>query len=426
MIWARRSGKTDYLATALINDSIPGEVSAFVAPTLSKAKDILYPQLRRYAQKYGIKLEYQLQRGRVITPRGGIIQLFGLHSRSDAEKLRGDRFSFVVFDECGAYTDPELLRYAVQEAAEPATADFWGRGGRGIILSGTPGPIPEGFFWECCQGKFNASVHHATIHDNPFFAGRAEKIIEKTLANKSWSRETPAFLREWCAVWALDRQSLCYGSWDGEVWAIDRVGPGITCLGVDLGYPGVSSFTVVRICDYEYEMDGQRYRGQKAYILDNYQEEGMKIPAVARKCHELIARWGVNGARGDAGGLGGAIVDELRGEYGVPIYNADKPKKKHDRIWGTDGKFAAKKLIVTSGAASSPLPSELRSLVWNDDRDDHSERQADHGADSLHYALFGGFVQWEDGVLLPPEPGSPEALKLEAERRKREALRRRS
>jgi hypothetical protein len=426
LIWGRRSGKTEYLTTTLLNDGLPGEVSAFVAPTLARAKDILYPQLERYAKKYGITLVWQRQRGRILCPNGAIIQLFGLHSRSEAEKLRGDRFPLVVFDECGAYTDQDVLRYAVQEGADPATADFFERGGRGIILSGTPGPIPEGFFFDCCQGKYAASVHHATIHDNPFFAGRAEKIIEKTLRDKGWTRETPAFLREWMAVWALDRQSLCYGSWDGSFHAIEDVGPGITCLGVDLGAAGTTAFTVGRVVEYKYESDGKRYRGQKAYLLAHFQEAGMKLPAIAEKCHELIRKWDINGCRGDSGGLGGLAITELAEEYGVPIGQADKPGSKRDRIWGTDGKFASGKLACTTGIQETPLPSEFRSLVWNDDRDDHSERQSDHGADSTHYCLFGGFIQWEDVELLPPEPGTPEWLEEQAAKRKRSALARRS
>lgn len=424
LIWARRTGKTNYTCTALLCDGMPGEVSAFVAPTLARAKDILYPQLERYAKDYGITLVWQRQRGRIVCPNGAIIQLFGLHSRSEAEKLRGDRMPLVIFDECGAYTDQDVLRYAVQECAEPATADFFERGGRGVILAGTPGPIPEGFFWECCQGKFSASVHHATIHDNPFFAGRADKIIAKVLKDKDWARETPAFLREWCAVWALDRQSLCYGSWDGQFYPLADVPPGITALGVDLGAAGTTAFTVARVCEYIYEADGKRFKGQRAYLLAHFQATGMKLPGIAAMCREMIRKWDVNGSRGDSGGLGGLAITELAEEYGVPIGQATKPGSKRDRIWGTDGKFASGKLLVTDGVADTPLPSEFRSLVWDDKRTDHSERQSDHGADSTHYALFGGFIQWEDVEVLPPEPGTPEWLEEQAQARKRRALRR--
>lgn len=381
---------------------------------------MLYPQIERFEEDYGIAFDWQKQRGRVVAPNGVIIQLMGLHSESAIGKIRGQRYPYVVFDECGHYPNQDVLKKAVEEGAEPATNDFWGCGGRGILMVGTPGPVPEGYFYEVCQGMHGASVHHATIHANPFFEGRVEAILEKVKAKKGWTNTTPSFRREYLAEWCLDVEALCYNGWNGKILP-DFVRPltGYTVMGLDLGENHPCAFVVVRVVDFVWEFDGKRYVTQHAHVLETYEEEGMDPEGIAAKALELTNRWNVANIVGDSAGGGGIILNGLRRQHALPVDPAFKAGFKRDRIWMANGMLQRGKIHVYE--SSKTLTDQLRSVIWNEKRDDHHEKTPDHSCDALHYALVEAF-QGVHEEELPPEYGSDEWKKEEAERRKREAL----
>lgn len=421
LLWSRRTGKTDYIVTALCEDSIPGQVHPFVGPTITKAKDLIRPKLEEYEKTHGVRFTPK-DGDKFITPRGAIIQLFGLGSIPDAEKLRGGSYPFAVFDECGI-PNQEILKKAVLEFCQPATNDWYMRGGRGIILSGTPGPIPEGFFFEASQGEYSASVHRATIYDNPFFDGRAKAVLEKTLHQNKWTESTPQYRREHLGEWCLDSEGLCYALWDGSFHDHTTLPPGYTVLAIDLGFNDAAAFVVVRFVPYVWEVEGRRFETMRAYVLEAYEQEGLTYGKIANIARAMAKRWRVIDMVGDSGGGGLQGIETMRAEHGLPIQAVVKGGKKRDRIWNANSQFGDGSLFLCCDPKSA-IVHQLRTVVWNEKRDDHHERCPDHSCDALHYAI--GHANLDTSVReLPPAPGTEAWKKAEAERRKREALRRR-
>lgn len=420
LIWARRTGKTDYVLSALCEDGIPGQVHPFVGPTITQAQDLLLPKVEEYRQKHGV--DFQIRGGtEITTPRGVIIKLFGLGCLAHAQKLRGGSYPMAVFDECGV-PDQDILKKAVLEFAQPACNDWYMRGGRGIILSGTPGPIPEGFFFETCQGGFSASVHRATIYDNPFFDGRADAVLKKTLFQNKWTESTPQYRREHLAEWCLDSEGLCYAAWDSSFHDWRTLPEGYTVLAIDLGYNDSAAFVVVRFVPYVWEIEGQRFETMRAYVLEAFEQEHLTYGKIAKLARGFQKKWHVVDMVGDSGGGGLQGIETMRAEHSLPIQPVVKGGYKRDRIWNTNSQFGDGSLFLCCDPGAA-LVHQIRTVVWNETRDDHHERCPDHSCDALHYAI--GHASLDTSVrTLPPEPGSEAWKRAEADRRKREALRR--
>jgi hypothetical protein len=65
---------------------------------------------------------------------------------------------------------------------------------------------------------------------------------------------------------------------------------------------------------------------------------------------------------------------------------------------------------------TEPLQEEIRSVGWNDTRDDHHESQPDHACDAAHYGLELASAIGVMAAPVRPEKGSPEWYAAEEEK----------
>jgi hypothetical protein len=427
----RRHGKTDGVAARIITHSKPGTMTAYVAPTITRANEILVPLLRQLRRDCAVGWE---QRGDVISfTNGGQLRLMGASNSAEVQKLRGEDLLAVYFDECGVIKDA-VLREALFGCAWEALRRYRGEPGSGVSLSGTPGPLPEGLWWEVstqhtADGKpmYGASRHVGTIHDNPLFAGgKAERTIQEDLdAGIYISREDSRFRREVLAQWCLPSEQRCYPHAPAALIA-QGLAPtvGRTIMAVDFGWHDATAIVILRLVpfeEHEPQADGSTrvVSGERAHVLWAEKQAHWELPDIAARVRELTSLFRCGTVVGDSGG-NRLIVEAFASQFGIPMLPAQKGGMgaKRARIHTLNDLFAIGQIALYEGAA--PLFAELGALVWNEDRSDHDVRQEDHCSDAMGYAILEHFVPTTESRLASAREKEIEA----AATRKREALNR--
>lgn len=405
-------------------------MQAFVAPTITRAEEILLPILRQLQRDVG--LQFTRRADTITFPAGGRVRLMGMSNSAEVQKLRGEDLLAAYFDECGV-PKSEVLKEAVLSCAWEALRRHRGEPGSGASLSGTPGPLPEGFFWECtAQQMYGASNHFGLIFDNPIFQvvgsnGRtkAEESIEEDLEKKLYiSREDSRFRREVLAQWCLPSELRCYGHWSGLLLP-DSSAPwlGRTVMAVDFGWHDHTAIVILRLVDFEEEYpqpDGsvKIVKGERVHVLFAEKRQHWKLPALADRIRELQTTYSVGTIVGDSAGGSKQVVESFASQFGVAMLAAQKGGmgSKRSRIHTIDDLFAIGHIFIYEGA--SELARELGWLVWNEDRDDHDGRQQDHAADSFGYAIIETYVPMTEERLASAQEQEAEARAA----RKRHAL----
>jgi hypothetical protein len=443
----RRHGKTEAVVGRMVENARPHTMQAYVAPTITRAGEILMPILRQLQRDCGLRFT---QVGDHITfPSGGAVRLMGMSNVAEIQKLRGEDLLAAYFDECGV-PKSAVLKEAVLSCAWEALRKHRGEPGSGASLSGTPGPVPGNpaeaepdFWWQVTTQNqpdgspmYGASRHFGLIYDNPIFQVRmpdgrtkAEHSIEEDLKNKLYlSREDSRFRREVLAQWCLPSELRCYGSF-GKILRPNASAPtlGRTVIAVDFGWGDHTAIVVIRLVPFEErypQEDGSVtvLKGERLHVLYATKRQHWKLGDLAAKLLELQTTFNVGTIVGDSGGgASRQVVESFASTWGVPMLPAMKNGLgvKRSRIHTIDDLFAIGHIVVYEDAAC--LGEELGYLVWNEDRDDHDPRQQDHCADAFGYAIIETYV---------PVTSSRIASRLEqereaAEQRKRAALYRR-
>lgn len=408
LLCGRRSGKSSYLAIKLCADGLPGEVHPFVAMTQQKARDILWPVLERLSKKTGMQVSYDRSRGLAITDRGVRIQAMGLSTKQEIEKLRGERYPGVVFDECGAING-KLLKSAIIEAAEPATLDFAGRGGFGVICAGTPSYAPNGTWYDICGGNdgppgLGFTVHRATVLEN-HHVPNAKLFLDRKLKARGWTEDNAEYQREWLGRFCLSSDGLCYGSaWSGVVE--DRAfapTAGLTLISLDFGESSPCAWSVVRATLHSEEIEGMIHESIVCHALEAQRKVCGSLNEIAGITRALMKKHGASYLVGDsAEGFG---IRQLVQQYGLPFEKSLKSGKKQERIFMMQGMLRCGTLRIYQDCPD--LIEEIQTVPWNEDHDDHHQSYSDHCCDSLHYAVEK-VLQLHKTKPATPAPGTEE------------------
>lgn len=406
----RRTGKTTALAAKLCMAGIPGEVHPFVGVTQQKAKMNLWPILERFSRSHGIKIEYNRTIGLATTDRGVKIQCMGLSTKPEIEKLRGERYPGVIFDECGAMNQ-DLLRQAVLEAAGPATLDFAGRGGWGVICSGTPSRVPMGFWHDICGGNdkepaMGFTVHRSNVFSNPYIRN-AQALLEKKKLQMKWDDETPEYVREWLGKFCLGGDGLCYGrAWNGVVESqVVRPLIGNTIIAVDFGESSPCAWAVIRCMLHTEQIGNFVHTFIHCHVLHCRRQVCTSLNEIAGITRALMKEFSASYLVGDsAEGFG---IRQLSDQYGLPFERSEKSGLKQERIFMMQGMLRCGQIRIYEGCED--LIEEISTVPWNEDHDDHHQAYSDHCCDALHYAIEKAMMIHRIAAAVPIA-GSPEAL----------------
>lgn len=393
----RRAGKS-YAAAVWLLGGPKGQTSAYCSRTLKSAKAIMLGVFAELNAAYGLGLEIRASTGTIIEPSGHIIQFYGLRDVTQADLMRGTKFRRVFIDEGGAFTD-ELLKYSVESVIQPTLVDLRGE----MIVAGTPGPIPKGYFYDITGNPGLSSpfpgrwpTWHWTFEHNPHVP--RELVLEEALQVNGWTPEHATFRREYGGIWCEDAEALIY-RYKGEQWA-PVPNSGVTVMAIDFGVVDQTTWSIGR-----QPFDCKPH----VFVCETLAKDHIELPEIAAITRNLREKWSVNRMVADEGALGKALANELR-RYRLPIEPAKKADKR-GRIDGCRGRLMADTLHLCEGAKG--LHDEWLSLCWNDLRDDHHPRQLDDNSDAVLYMLEE-FSAWEHETIKAKDITLQEAIRLNA------------
>jgi hypothetical protein len=416
LLCSRRAGKTDVIACKLIEKLLefPHLIVPYITRTSKVSKQNLWAKLQAFNRDFGLGLREVETLGMFKHPKGGYIWLTGCKDLQEAEKFRGPHYPLVVIDEAGTFR-ASILEYLIDNVLDAALTDVEGE----LWLSGTPGVVPSGYFWERTTGEGRGEealaqwpTYSWTVADNPHHVLSKPGALEEKRAELGLSPESPKWLREYCGKWALDTTALIYycdptkNHWDGVLpeHGIRRI-----TLGVDIGYEDETAFVVCA------SIWGQ----PTVYVMHAHGQSHMLPSAIAEEIKRLVKQYGVQEIYMDSGGLAKTIMIQLQTDYHIPV----GPAEKHDKV----GAISRVRDALDAGTfkldpiAAKPLVEEWNTLVWHIDlvtkeRKGHHPGMADHNADALLYAYRPHLHQ------RTPETKTKPFLERENDRIKREAI----
>lgn len=420
----RQWGKTTWSGVGHRRNALPNTTSLAIAPTIHKARDLLWPICERLNREHDAKIELRLGDNQLAMPNGALVQLLGLSTLAEAEKIRGFTPPSITIEECGTFRD-ELLSFAIDSCARPSLMRWWRRGGRGLSAIGTPSKNVKTYWHSMCLGETGASVHHATVRDNPHIPDAAAFLRQVLYDNRKlgWTERTPEFRREYLGEFCPDTEALPYGGWNGINFP-QRAAPehGWSVMGVDFGQHQPNAWVVFRLTTERAASEDRSsiFTMHKIHMLHAYKQAGMTTEQVSARTKMLAGRFHVNVTVGDSSGGGAQSIADLQRVYQLPIIAAKKAGFKKDRIW-MFGSMLSNQTIITY-EETKPWQDEARVTPWNDDKDDHHDRYQDHCLDAGLYALEYLMAHISE-TEAEPMPGTMEWEEREQKKRWEERIR---
>lgn len=316
-VCSRRAGKTISCAADLVDTALTtqGDV-AYITLTRGTAKRIIWRELLSINEKYKLGAKLDNQELTLQMPNGNIIYLSGAKDESEIEKFRGLALRKIYIDESQAFRP--YIKELIDDVLEPALTDYDGS----LILIGTPGPVPAGFFYEAATGD-GWSHHKWTIHNNPHIqlkSGKdAETIIEERCRRRGVSKTDPSIRREYYGEWVQDFDSLVYKfDYKKNTYVTPPPHADLRYIfGIDIGYKDADAIAVIGYDD----------KAGRSYLVEEVVADKQDITTLAEKIKEMQKRYDPVKMIMDAGALGRKIQEEIRVRHGLPVEAADKHRK---------------------------------------------------------------------------------------------------
>lgn len=349
---SRRAGKTNGLAIRFFKtmEKHPGAQCLYLSLTLDSAREIMWPVLQELNERFNIGCTFTDSKLIMKHPNGSSLKLYGADMKNFVKRLRGRKYPGVAIDEAQDF-GPHL-ESLIDDVLTPSIADYadgW------LAITGTPGPVPQGYFYDITQNrKFGYSFHDWTLLDNPYMP-QPEAFIADLCERRGWDDRHPTLLREWRNQWVLDVESLWiqYKELTSNYPELPVSSkPYNYILGVDLGYNDADALAVVAWAD----------DSKHTYLVEEVITARQGITELVQQIAIVQKKYDISKMIIDEGGLGKKIAEELRRRHHIPVVAAEKQRKQETVAFLNDamrtGLFKAKK---TSRFA---LDSYLVQIDW--------------------------------------------------------------
>lgn len=332
---SRRAGKSNGLALRFLAqmEKYPGAFFPYIALTRESARNIMWPVMQEQDEKYRIGCEFTEFNLCVTHPNGARLQLFGADTKNFIRRLKGIKTPGAAIDEAQDF-GPHIASL-VDDVLTPTLTDYadsW------LAITGTPGPIPRGYFYEIThENKHGFSVHKWTLLENPYLPNAAQ-FIDELKKKKNWDETNPTLLREWRNQWVLDLDTL-WIKWDEEKNDYVSLPPAkyIYILGVDIGLRDADALAVIAWSE----------SSSTIYLVEEELNRGQDITQLSNSITRMMNKYDISKIVMDEGALGKKIAEELRRRKQIPVMPADKARKQENVAFLNDylrqGKFKAQK-----------------------------------------------------------------------------------
>lgn len=315
---SRRAGKTIGIAALLLHTAStrPGVACLYFTLTRQQAKRIIWGPIKQVNEKYklgGIPNESELT---LRFPNGSVIYISGAKDKSEVAKYLGFPLVLAVGDEAQSFRS--YLQELIDDSIAPTLIDWAGT----MVLMGTPGPVPTGYFYELTKNK-QWSNHSWTLFDNdPLRAQLAglkepttpEALVQAECERKGVGIDHPTIQRHFFGQWANDSTNLVF-TWDKHN-DYNALPPSLSyVVGVDLGYSDADAIAVLG------------YNRTGVYLVEEIVTRKQGVTALAKQIADVHARYNPTAIVADTGGLGRKIVEEIQDRYSLPVTAAEKTQK---------------------------------------------------------------------------------------------------
>lgn len=405
----RRAGKSVAAVVYLLLVALmfPGCRVAYVGITRQAAKDVVWHEMQKICQTFGIAAVFNASTLRVTLPNGSEIFVVGAHNERSIETLRGKAFRLVVVDECASYG--KHFEPLIHDVLRATLIDFAGT----LCLIGTPGAACAGYFYDVTTKDRGFSVYSWSLVDNPYIPGAREEIAN-VLRENGWDESHPTYQREYMARWAASLDLMVYRWSDSRnTYTTLPDGEYGHVLGVDLGY---NDAFVISVLAYSLERP-------ESYVVDQFAASEMLPTAWSATIEDYAARYSPQAIVVDAGGLGKAFVEEMKDKWALPVKAAEKVKKPA-YINLMNGDLQAGRL--KAHASLTKLSDQMSQLQWASDKPgikEHPDFPNDR-CDATLYAWRECRHHMNETPKPEPDRNSAEWFKQQEEKLREEQFRR--
>jgi hypothetical protein len=314
---SRRAGKTNGLAIRFFNTMArhPKSRCIYLALTLDSAMDIMWPVLQEINDLYKLGCTFIDSKHLVIHPNGAQLRLWGADMKNFIKRLKGRKYPGVGVDEAQDFGTH--LQSLIDDVLTPSIADYsdgW------LALTGTPGPVPQGYFFEVTNNnKYGYSVHKWDLMQNPFMPDPSGFLIDLK-AKREWDDNHPTLKREWMNQWVLDVESLWirYSESLCNFSALPQNHKWNYILGVDIGYNDADAIAVLAWSE----------SCRETYLVEEVIKPKQGISALFTMIETTQKKYDAYKIVMDQGALGKKIAEDLIPRFQVPFVAAEKHEKQ--------------------------------------------------------------------------------------------------
>jgi PBSX family phage terminase large subunit len=337
-VCSRRSGKSVACAAHLIDTAInsPNTTSLYITLSRNNAKKLVWKEMQRINKEYGLGGAEDATELSMTFPNGAMIYCSGAKDSSEIEKFRGLALKICYIDECQSFR--AYIQELIDDILSPALMDYAGT----LVLIGTPGPIPAGYFHDCAEKSAHWSKHSWTFFDNPFIPIKSKKthqeLLDRELRRRGVSATDPSIQREWFGKWVLDTNSLLI-RYNAEVNHFTALKDKIKynyILGIDVGFKDADALALIAWSEND----------PNTYLIEEKVATKQGLTELVDQVKELQTRYDISKMVIDEGGLGKKLAEEMRRRHHLPVQGADKVRKMESIEFLNDmlrtGKFKAK------------------------------------------------------------------------------------
>jgi hypothetical protein len=412
-VCSRRSGKSVACAADLMHTAMtaPDTVSLYITLSRNNAKKLVWPEMKRINREYKLGAIEDATELSLTFPNRSVIYLSGAKDKSEIEKFRGLALKKCYIDECQSFR--EYIRELIDDIISPALMDYAGT----LVLIGTPGPVPTGYFHECAVVSDTWTQYGWTFFDNPFISQKSgmthEQLLNRELKRRGVKIDDPSIQREFFGKWVLDSDSL-WVKYSAKINDYDILPDSKYnyILGIDLGFDDADALAVLAWTD----------QSPITYLVHESVVPKQGITELVDEIRALQARYEISKMVIDQGGLGKKIAEEIRRRHHIPVQPADKIRKQENVALLNDalrsGRFKAK---ANSVFAQDSLKVEIDRSKSTPDRIVVADKFHSDIIDAVLYAFRESPSFSYEPPAIPPVPGSTAWAKEEADRMFEEA-----
>jgi hypothetical protein len=332
---SRRAGKTTGLALRFFMtlEKYPKSQCLYLSLTQESARGIMWGVLHEINDQFQLGCVFTESRLEMKHPNGARLKLMGADLKDYIKRLKGRKFPGVGIDEAqdmGAH-----LQSLIDDVLTPSIADYadgW------LALTGTPGPVPNGYYFDVTQNqKYGFKTHRWSLLENPHMPNPTE-FLNDLKAKRGWDDTNPTLQREYLNRWVLDVQSLWvrYNENVNNYQELPKDHKWNYIMGVDLGYNDADAIAILAWSD----------TSPTTYLVEEKITKKQGLTELVEQMNELHKRYDIAKVVMDEGGLGKKMAEEVRRRYAINVQPADKARKQENVELLNDslrlGKFKAR------------------------------------------------------------------------------------